>query len=368
MKFDGMFPPMPQAFEDAIQKGIRKGEKRMKLTHKLKLTSIAACFIACVAFVVFAAGTGGRSDDTAAGQARDSKTAASGIAAPSPTPENAGWPGIETNEKKVYMTERGIWYHDDPTCQGMQNAMLVPISEAREEHKLPCPVCIGETVYATANGRYYHSDPNCSGLQNAGEWMESDAKANGKLPCPVCLSDKSVDQDDYRQKALEALEDVFPGCTEVYKSHYNIDQLYPDITASSGAVYVELEANGVTVAEVAFDGNEKNVCFRFNDVEICGKILACMQEDALSDKLNDLYAICKNELIGGIMTAIHNSARSHMPAGSEYYSMKTLYLTFHYGECMTARFDFATQYYCEASFTFDIVEGDNLSSVTLNAY
>ena len=377
MKLDKAFPETPKAFEDAIHLGIRKGEKQMKFKYKLRLSVAAACLAVCLIAVAYAVGTSDKTDTTVTGQPHDSQTTVSSnvepsptpgvVVFPSPTPENAGWPDIETNEKKVYTTEFGIWYHDDPTCQGMQNAMLIPISEAREEQKLPCPICIGETVYATANGRFYHSDPNCSGMKNAGEWKESDAQANGKLPCPVCLSDRSIDLSDYRQRALDRMNDIFPGCVETIANHYNVDQLYVQIQTDTGIVHTAVSANAVTVAEISFTGNEAYVTFFFNDVEIRGKVFSCLKEDALSNKLVNLYTICKEELLGSLLTAIHDSAKSNMPVNGEYYNLRSMALTCYEDECECVTFSFATKYYCEAAFTFDLVESDSLSLVELKS-
>ena len=377
MKLDKAFPPTPAAFGDAISKGIREGEKRMKMKYKMRLSMIAACLVVCLLVGAYAAGTGDRTDTTSASTPEGGGAIIGGsnggtnifvTVSPSPTPENAAWPDNETNEKTVYMTEFGTWYHDDPICQGMQDAMLVPLSEAIEEHKLPCPICIGKTVYATANGIFYHSDPGCSGMQGAGQWKESDAVANGKLPCPVCLSDQEADLSSYPEKALQALERVFPGCVEVLEKHYNIDQLYAQAyTVDSGTIRVNVSAAAVTVAEVAFFGNETKVEIYFNDVEICRKILACQEENTLSDKLVDLSLICKEELLNNLLTAVHDSVRSRMPVSSEYYNLQIIELNFADEECMTAAFHFETQYYCEALFAFDLAEGDALSNVTLTS-
>ena len=386
MKLDKAFPATPSAFEDAITKGIRKGEKRMKLKNKLRVASLAACFIACIVLVGYAAGTGDRTDTTVSPtpdtQSTGFTAAAVSTAAVSPTPDpqetmfsvvtvsptplNAGWPGIQTDEEIVYMTEFGVWYHTDQNCQGMQGAMAVPISEAWEEGKFPCPICTDETVYATTYGKFYHSDPNCSGMQNADEWKVQDAEVSGKLPCPTCLRGRSINLNSYGQKALDALENVFPGCVEALAKHYNVDQLFADPWIDNSCVRVNLNAGSVTVAEVSFDGSETQITFQFGDIEIRGKVMACEQEDTLSDKLNELYPICKYELIDGIMNTIQNSVRTGMPVSSEYFNLMSMSLTFYESECQTAQFNFATQYHCEASFIFDLVEGDALRSVELH--
>ncbi len=42
------------------------------------------------------------------------------------------------------------------------------------------------TVWATGKGTYYHLDPECSGMRNAVQWHIANAVEAGKKPCPVC--------------------------------------------------------------------------------------------------------------------------------------------------------------------------------------
>lgn len=42
------------------------------------------------------------------------------------------------------------------------------------------------TVWATGKGTYYHLDPKCSGMRNAVQWHIANAVEAGKKPCPVC--------------------------------------------------------------------------------------------------------------------------------------------------------------------------------------
>ena len=379
MKLDKAFPPTPKAFENAFYAGIKEGKKRMKMRNKLRLSALAACLVVCLFVIAYAAGTGDRTDNTSASSPESSEISSSTIiggadeatsiilvaATPSPTPENAPYPrDNSTQEQAVYMTEHGVYYHNDPTCSGMINAFMAPISEAREEDKLPCPICVGETVYATANGKWYHSDPYCQGMQNAGEWSIINAEANGKLPCPVCMSDRSIDMSNYHKRALEVLEEIFPGCVDVIEKHYNVDQLYTQPSIERGVVHVDVSANAVTVASIDFDGDDKKVMLFFNDVEISRKILACSEEDTLSDKLNDLHTKCKDELLSGVLSAIHGATHSWMPVSAEAYNLRSLNLTFSYEECQNITYNYTTKYNHEASFTFELVEGDALSNMT----
>ena len=46
-------------------------------------------------------------------------------------------------------------------------------------------------VWATKNGTYYHLDPECSGMRNAVQWHIANAVEAGKKPCPVCAGGES---------------------------------------------------------------------------------------------------------------------------------------------------------------------------------
>ena len=327
MKLDKAFPQTPKAFENALYEGIKEGERRQKMKYKLRITAIAACLIVCLLAIAFATGTGNRTDTTSTS-----------------APEGNG---------------TGIGNSDETTHA------FVGVSPTPTPDPAPQP----ERYYATQNGRFYHNDPNCQGMANASLMTLDMLEALQKLPCPVCLADKSIDLSDYRQQALDTLNHIFPGCTEVLEKHYNVDQLYTDPWTDNGTVHVKVEANSVTVARVDFDGGETHVALYFNDVEICKKILTCRQADTLSDKLSELYIHCKEELLVSILAAIHNTVYSHMPVSSEYYSLRMINLSFfdELEECTSAVFTFASQYYCEASFTFDLAEGDALSNVTLSS-
>ena len=102
MKLDKAFPGMPASFEDAMREGIRKGKQKMKLKNKIKIASVAAALALCVLAAAFAAGNGGAPDDTVTA---------------SPTPD--------ISVKTVYITQHGAFYHSEPDCQGMQNAVTV---------------------------------------------------------------------------------------------------------------------------------------------------------------------------------------------------------------------------------------------------
>ena len=336
MKLDRAFPPTPAAFGDAVFKGIREGEKRMKMKHKLRLSAIAACLVVCLAVLAYAAGSTDRTDSTAAPQSEttpspviggsdQAKTILFVTDSPSPTPPNAGFPTqTDTDEETVYMTEHGLFYHADPVCSGMKNAFPVPVSEAEEE---------------------------------------------GKRPCPVCLSDRSVEPASYFQKAVDALEMVFPGCQEVCKKHYNTDQFYADLPSTEDRfVTLNLYAGDVRVAQAAFDGEEARLSFRFIDVELRSKLFAGAQEGTLSGKLAELYLRCKEELLGDLLSAVHSSAKSLMPISAEPYNLQSMELSFWAEECMTVSFGFQTQHACTATFTFDVVEGDALREVVLQSY
>lgn len=95
---------------------------------------------------------------------------------------------------EVYCTEKGTWYHANPTCTDMKNAKGTTIERAVKMGKDACPVCIGSTqsgsdqsVYATKYGTYYHLKDHCSGMSGAKAYTIATASAAGKPPCPVCI-------------------------------------------------------------------------------------------------------------------------------------------------------------------------------------
>ena len=294
MKLDRAFPSMPESFEDAMREGIRKGKQKMKLRNKIKIASIVAALAACVLVVAFAAGNGGAPDNTVAA---------------SPTPNVA----VTT----VYTTEHGTFYHSDPNCQGMQNAVTMSALEAIEQGKQRCPICMsGEAVYATQLGVYYHADPNCSGMQNASAMSESEAKSMGKRPCPTCLPVTAADLYEYEEATEDILDIVFPGAGEAYKQHYNVR--FFELSAVNGpdvicSIYPQNST--IELGRVTFEAGSLNnwtLALNFADTEIAYKIVeGCAQENHVSECIAEVEKLCRTDLLSKLTSSVQESLETH---------------------------------------------------------
>jgi len=101
-------------------------------------------------------------------------------------------------EMSVWMTDGGVYYHSDEHCSGMEGAYVCGESDATENGKYPCPVCLADSyaeevqfVWMTQNGAYYHTDEHCSGMEGVYGCEVIEALANGKTPCPKCAKQLS---------------------------------------------------------------------------------------------------------------------------------------------------------------------------------
>ena len=294
MKLDKAFPGMPASFEDAMREGIRKGKQKMKLKNKIKIASVAAALTLCVLAAAFAAGNGVAPDDTVTA---------------SPTPD--------ISVKTVYITQHGAFYHSKPDCQGMQNAVTVSESEAIEQGKRRCPVCMsGEAVYATQRSVYYHADPNCSGMQNASAMSESEAESMGKRPCPTCLPGKAADLHGYEEATEDILDTVFPGASEAYKQHYNVRFFElnavngPDVRCSFYPQNSAIELGSVTFEAGSL--NDWTLALNFADTEIAYKIVeGCAKENHVSECISEVEKLCRTDLLTKLTSSVQESFSAH---------------------------------------------------------
>jgi len=117
-----------------------------------------------------------------------------------------------SGDSMVYAATSGKYYHIDQHCSGMEDALYLPMTEALEQGKGACPVCIPETsplrdfsrnplfvgepesnaedtlFWCTEKGNYYHTDQHCCGMEGAICATLSYALALDKTPCPVCIT------------------------------------------------------------------------------------------------------------------------------------------------------------------------------------
>ena len=118
--FDKAFAPTPEIVRLSIEAAFRKGEKAMKLRHKVTaMLSAAAVLLVVCAAAVFALPNEPRPDVVSQPVAVD-----------------------PTEEPIVYYTSKGTYYHNIEDCSGMKNAQPHPLTEAQTDGKLACPVCV----------------------------------------------------------------------------------------------------------------------------------------------------------------------------------------------------------------------------------
>lgn len=98
---------------------------------------------------------------------------------------------FDTEDRSVWTTEAGAYYHAEADCSGMEDAYGCEVLEALANGKAPCPKCAKQLaeVWATENGRYYHLTADCSGMTGAREISGNDAVMQGKTLCPVCRNE-----------------------------------------------------------------------------------------------------------------------------------------------------------------------------------
>nr|MCR4622777.1 hypothetical protein [Clostridiales bacterium] len=282
MKLDRAFKPTPRAFHDSILMGIQKGEKKVKLIHKIKIVTAVAALAACALVVAFAAGNTGTP------------------AQPTPTAQTSLTQGGEDNAAMVYYTEGGKFYHNDEHCSGLENAITARLEDVVEEGKQPCPICVlhsaegnvlpditpkttamvlptptpepvragAETeeahlVYYTERGKWYHWDEHCQGMANAKQGDVGAALAAGKKACPVCVGIVLEGPD-----IAAVLENTLPGCEEYLRDLFHTQQY--DLALQSETVtkdyhsYAILLGN-VNIGEYLDNGSEKQLLLYLDD-------------------------------------------------------------------------------------------------------
>jgi len=117
---DRAFGPTPEIVHLSMESAFRKGEKAMKLRHKIiAMASVAAVLALACGLFAFALPNEPRPDVVA-------------------QPQLCGEPTIVT----VYYNPYGKYYHYEEHCSGMRGAEPHSLQEAEYVGKLPCPVCV----------------------------------------------------------------------------------------------------------------------------------------------------------------------------------------------------------------------------------
>lgn len=219
---------------------------------------------------------------------------------PSPTPiPNAladGYGDI------VYALAHGNYYHSDPNCSGMEDAVAWTEASAALMGKRPCPVCIGggavpeaepfeAPVYYTEQGRYYHGDAQCSGMRNANAHTLAEAEADGKRRCPDCQPVEPDHYDLFLAAFGRGLDALYPGYAYSYAS-------VTDFFVDRSAWYVsdgEAEHEACRVESVlTADGGETRIWNATHDAEL--EDVICFTFDAQA--LDDLWPFLEHTALG----------------------------------------------------------------------
>ena len=97
-------------------------------------------------------------------------------------------------EPTVWTTRAGTYYHDSAYCSGMRYSVSMAESKAIAAGRKLCPVCqanrareLPAELYSTDRGMYYHTDPTCSGMLGAVSRTEEEVKKLGQKACPICI-------------------------------------------------------------------------------------------------------------------------------------------------------------------------------------
>lgn len=189
MELQKAFGSTPPEIHHALERAFAKGEIQMKKRHKLMMAlPIAVCLAIGVAFALAAGNHASPAPDVIA----------------APVPENTKQP---QPAECVYFTERGNYYHAVQDCSGMTDAQNGAEAEALALGKSPCPICMADgsnpaeaandapNVWCTPKGLYFHADQFCSGMQNALPEPWDQAEAEGRKPCPICIPENAAAGD-----------------------------------------------------------------------------------------------------------------------------------------------------------------------------
>jgi len=194
--FDKAFAPTPEIVRLSMEAAFRKGEKAMKLRHKI-IAMISAAAVLAIACGVFALALPNEPKPDVVSQPHLSETLAS-------------------EEATVYYTAKGNYYHFIEDCSGMEGAEIHSFAEAQADEKKPCPVCVLRKVYATENGKYCHYDEHCSGMMNAVVDTETNWYDAGKSYCLICMEPNTwiASDDPYYHYDMACCGDAAVGATE----------------------------------------------------------------------------------------------------------------------------------------------------------
>ncbi|MCR4578488.1 MAG: hypothetical protein K5784_11350 [Clostridiales bacterium] len=340
MKLDRAFKPTPKAFHDSILIGIQKGEKKVKLLHKIRIATAVAALAACALLVAFAAGNTG---------------------APAPTTQTLLTQGSEDNATtayytEVYYTEHGNFYHYDERCSGMENAMMARLEDVVEEGKQPCPICvmhemdeetlpditpkttamvmptptpqpnkasneqmpITQLVWYTPKGVFYHEDKDCIGMVNAEMHDVTEVVNDGKRPCPVCVSNG-------KHNCGAKFDELLPGAREYINAKYGVVMAYTahDIELGEGEGGPLFDQNGSNMwYERYSNGEALSLSFTDGRGEEMLNSVSDNGEDA--GFLWEIIKQIRQHVLGKLTDAVNAYGRNEELQESEYYLSRVM--------------------------------------------
>ena len=133
---------------------------------------------------------------------------------PAATPIGSG-NSEKTTSDLVWLSATGMYYHSNKDCSlidASEAVSQVTMEIATSRGKYACPECYNlEIFYGRSGGKWYHKDPNCQGMKDAIVYSKEAAEGTGKTPCPTC---NGGTEDDTSNKTAESSVFITPNTTD----------------------------------------------------------------------------------------------------------------------------------------------------------
>ena len=127
----------------------------------------------------------------------------------------AGGSSEKTTSDLVWLSATGMYYHSNKDCSlidASEAVSQVTMEIATSRGKYACPECYNlEIFYGRSGGTWYHKDPNCRGMKNAIVYSKEAAEGTGKTPCPTC---NGGTEDDTSNKTADSAVFITPNTTD----------------------------------------------------------------------------------------------------------------------------------------------------------
>lgn len=98
--------------------------------------------------------------------------------------------------KMVWMTQGGVYYHDDEHCSGMRNAKQVELEAAEEQGKIACPICVleGDSIYTETPTPTEQANISVDSNYIVGDSIDMPTPAPTKLETPVPTEQANISE------------------------------------------------------------------------------------------------------------------------------------------------------------------------------